>query len=240
VFYAMLILVVFGMPVALLGFLLSYQYRGRLFKKKSLSRYGILYEPYKQHRYWYELVVLLRRGLMILVTVVFINDQARQYVALSLTTLGSLMVHTALDPFGDGIENRMESASLAILTAVSTVLVSSTVPLASSTVIPLLCLLYIPGGLFVIFVLATRGRVVVKTLRQMSSATSDGHHAEGHSPEGLSMQHRVPKHIRMCDECEDEAATVHCNECQQDLCTACNQQLHRQGKRAKHMRIEIN
>lgn len=42
----------FGLPLAMLGWLLFSNAKGRLQERKFMSRFGVLYETYSVDRYW--------------------------------------------------------------------------------------------------------------------------------------------------------------------------------------------
>ena len=42
--------------------------------------------------------------------------------------------------------------------------------------------------------------------------------------------------LEICEECEDENATLICNNCGQNLCDSCDKRIHNKGKRLLHVR----
>ncbi len=48
-----------------------------------------------------------------------------------------------------------------------------------------------------------------------------------------------PPKPKLCEECDSEPATLHCVECEQHLCSSCDQQIHNKGARKNHQRTPI-
>jgi len=58
-------------------------------------------------------------------------------------------------------------------------------------------------------------------------------HAGGGEGSGRNFKPQSASSV-VCNECDDQRATVRCDECQQSLCVSCSEDLHKTGKRREH------
>lgn len=108
-----LVVVSLGFPIFL--FYQIYKCKGRLLNYQVLSRYGYFYKAYCiNYRYW-ELVVLGRKGLLAVFSVLSgaLSDELKEYWALSVLLL-ALGFHTRYSPYRNPYQNTMETASLMV------------------------------------------------------------------------------------------------------------------------------
>ncbi|CAD7697135.1 unnamed protein product [Ostreobium quekettii] len=110
-------LVVFslGVPAFLLGFLLMNNHRGRLLDRDFLNTYGFVYQNYDEdHRYW-EVVILLRKGLIGAIVVFGHEAGANLQGVMGLgIILLALVAQTVGRPYKHKTHNLLEGASLLV------------------------------------------------------------------------------------------------------------------------------
>jgi hypothetical protein len=63
-------------------------------------------------------------------------------------------------------------------------------------------------------------------------------HSDEEAPTPISHAY-VIESPRLCDDCVEKTAAVRCEECDQLLCTSCEEKLHRKGSRAFHERKPV-
>ena len=106
-------------------------------------RQGVLYTNYRPSAFWYEFVVLLRRGLMVALDVGFVLQPdskcgallcsacfkrlictlTHRHVAMAIVLLTMLAVQIRIKPFVRDVDNVLEEISLLCLIAIASVLV---------------------------------------------------------------------------------------------------------------------
>ena len=89
----------------------------RLSSPIVLARVGVLYEAYQPDRYWWEVVVMARRTL--LTTLTLITHTADSYVSLVCVCIVISAVQYYTKPFRHRLENRVDFASLSLLTVIA-------------------------------------------------------------------------------------------------------------------------
>lgn len=106
---------VVGVPLALFIFLFLFNSRGRLYTKYFDRVYGFLYRAYNQEHYFWELVILMRKLFVALITVY--GDKLavhRQNMLILGVLVISLFSQVLSKPFAEPTLNRLEVASLSV------------------------------------------------------------------------------------------------------------------------------
>ena len=115
-----------GMPMLLLytvlvplGIMLRLYKAGtaRLTHPSLLLRYGLMHSGYREEKYWWELVVLVRKYLVIAASTFLISDINQLQMVLGVLIL-ALHLHDENSPFGEQELHRIEMLSLLLLTLV--------------------------------------------------------------------------------------------------------------------------
>jgi hypothetical protein len=147
--------VVCGFPI-LLG-VLMYIRRHSLYKGGSMiSRYGLLYATYKPTRWWYEVFVLVRRVLLLFITVLMTGQREQLYAYCTFMNLLVLLVHLCLWPFLDEADNLMEAASLVILAMLTALLTGISTPIKNAESAGVTMLVFIPGCFMLLIMVQKR------------------------------------------------------------------------------------
>jgi hypothetical protein len=153
-----------------------------------VARFGILWQAYRPTVWFFEVIVLVRRTLLVvLVTFVPIAGGWR-YPALVLTLCGLLLSHLALQPFAVALDNRAEAVSLLVLMLIAVVLSperGGPMPLGSQVVVFILLFGASGAGL----VLMVHQKLQLRRhqqLQQASAQAGDRGALELASPEPVS------------------------------------------------------
>jgi len=149
VIYLALIGVVAGIPIVIFCLLVYMWWSGRLYMDQMfIRRFGTLYENYRFSpnsigTLLWELVVLSRRWLVILIALLLSYNRAQQYTGLALANVVFIAAHMAAEPFIDRRDNLAETLSLTVLTLITTVLATADSPLTTSVTTGLTVVVYI-------------------------------------------------------------------------------------------------
>jgi hypothetical protein len=84
---------------------------------------------YGDNRFFFEFVVLVRRVVLIGVSVALVNDRTAKYSALALACIFFPVGHLLTQPFRKPHDNQAETVSLVILTIIAVSLISAPAPL---------------------------------------------------------------------------------------------------------------
>ncbi|GMH40356.1 hypothetical protein BSKO_08260 [Bryopsis sp. KO-2023] len=110
-----LVIITFGIPVALLFFMLGLRQRKELFQHKYMDKYGFVYQAYKQETCYWEVVILLRKALIVGAVVYMRPLGGNMQAILALGVLNvALIFHMVYRPYKYSHLNHLESASLII------------------------------------------------------------------------------------------------------------------------------
>jgi len=105
--WAVLTLVTAGFPVAVVACL--WPYRASLRGLKAQRRFGFLYKGYRDSRFWYESVILVRKASVAAVSVLLrLNSPTLQLWAGILVQLLFLGGHVAMHPYQDRVQGWLE------------------------------------------------------------------------------------------------------------------------------------
>lgn len=116
------------------------------------ARWGPLYVMYS-HRAWYwQSLVLLRRAVFVLVSVVLLQSPAHRYLAFTLLNFVSLLLHQFVHPFADARTNHLETGAYALLVIVSAILTGYQAPYPVSVQVALVVLVVPPALLLVLLI----------------------------------------------------------------------------------------
>ena len=92
----------------------------RLAHPSLLLRYGLIYSGYRSSKYWFELVVLVRKYLVIVASTFIVSDGDQLQMVLGIMII-ALYMHSTNDPFGRRLQHQrllhhFEILSLLVLT----------------------------------------------------------------------------------------------------------------------------
>jgi len=82
-------------------------------------RWGILFEPYRQDQYWWQLVVLARRVLCVILDTFIITGLQWKMAGLLLIHFASLQIQLKLSPYTSAADNTIEAIALGTLVCLS-------------------------------------------------------------------------------------------------------------------------
>jgi hypothetical protein len=153
-FLSLLGVVVGAAPFVLLFSLLWLHYRGRL--QQHQATFGIVYDVYRDKRYWWEFVVLLRRVCLVALTVWLRDDRKTMMSMLTVANIAILCAHMIASPFATKHDNQMESLSLMLLAVVTAVLTPLEIPLETDISLALSLTVLIPSLGFIALCLWAR------------------------------------------------------------------------------------
>lgn len=110
-----------GLPSALAAVLFAY--RKRLTDSRYQDTFGYTFQCYRPQLFFWEVVVLARRAVMIVLGIVL--DPNTKQLLLAFASLAFLVLHYAAWPHNTLLENGVEAVSLALLTLIAVVEASS-------------------------------------------------------------------------------------------------------------------
>jgi hypothetical protein len=134
-----------------------WRFRGRRLQA-SAARWGVFFDPYARHCFWYETVSLYRRALYVIIDVLLYDEPLAKYMVFAVITALLLLFHLWLKPFKDHNDNLVESVSLAVLMVLSLIL-GGYQESADSTVQELIFILVgVPTIFGILWIAIPRGR----------------------------------------------------------------------------------
>lgn len=143
----LVVIVVIGFPLAAFIWL-SWMHWHRdieLHSELNLSRFGILFDSYKPKFYFWEVVVLARRSLLISFTAAIGNTRRNEmFLGMTLANIFIFTTHVYVEPFDDPIINYGESISLIFLTCLTSILSVAPQPFSTSFIVPISIFVYGP------------------------------------------------------------------------------------------------
>jgi len=169
VFYFLLIFIVVGGPLTLLAFLVNNWHHKRLNIPKHVKRYGVLFEMYRDNRFFWEFVVLARRAILLTINTVVVTNRSAGLSALSTANVLVLLLHVAMWPYEKEWPNYVELFSLSILCVITNTLNGESLPLANNTALGVSLLILIPCLLMIADVIRRRTERISHRLRVSQS-----------------------------------------------------------------------
>jgi hypothetical protein len=158
----MLIFDVIGAPVAFGAFLWykrDYFCAGVKGVDKSNQfalRWGILFEPYKQNRYWWQIVVLVRRVLCAILNTYIITGLQWKMAGLLMIHFASLQIQVHLNPHTSTADNIVEAIALGTLVCLTCFLTANPPPYPVWLQVVIFLFIVIPVIAFLVFFIFLR------------------------------------------------------------------------------------
>ena len=90
-----------------------------LWSSHHIAYYGILYEAFDRKYFWWQIIILWRRAIIIFIFVAAAGDITLRYVVVSLANLGALLAQALVQPFGSKFKDGLEGACLTVLLALT-------------------------------------------------------------------------------------------------------------------------
>jgi len=118
--YVVLSLWVLAMPILLLYFLVYLHRHGRLKDGSTISRWGALYRSFSDRFYWYEVLLLVRRIVVVSASVLWISEPALRSGSLNTVFLVLILFQIRFRPYASDAANAWETMSLVSLALLST------------------------------------------------------------------------------------------------------------------------
>lgn len=157
----LMIFIVIGGPLALLFFLIRNRQGIWEDRPEVRARLGLLYEVYRKKRsHYFEFVAQSRRTIYLgIVTTTTTSSRVDRYTALSLVSIGFLLLHVVMMPFKNGHENALELLCLTSLTCLAVVLARvETLPFPDLEFVVTALLVFIPSLILVALSILSRVR----------------------------------------------------------------------------------
>ena len=105
---------------------------------------GILTDSYKHSWYFYEIVVLARRALIVCLVVFLSQDRIRMFVAVGCANVLIYVIHSHVSPFQLSVDNIWEGVSLILLSCLPYLLMVWAEPFSASQSVVLLMFVLVP------------------------------------------------------------------------------------------------
>ncbi|MDF1630894.1 MAG: hypothetical protein P1U78_13940 [Alcanivoracaceae bacterium] len=116
---------------------LIYLHWQQVLQRRAVRRvWGVLFEPFGKHRFYWVGMVLMRQLTYVMIVVFVEHKHDRQYAAATVAGVMFLLVHMFSDPYRHTEENRWETVSLVFLVLITTALTAN----PNATVLALLVL----------------------------------------------------------------------------------------------------
>lgn len=109
---AVAVLLVFALGFPVLAYVSMRRNRQRLHTVQVARRLLFLYHGYKKRYYYWELAILLRKALVVVVTATVQRGNGYQVTAALLIIGVCLVLHVATQPFDNPVETKLETVSL--------------------------------------------------------------------------------------------------------------------------------
>lgn len=146
---AIVLLMVFvvGIPFGTMAWLVRlHKHRKHMLSDRRFREtWGVLFDVYTERHYLWEIFSLSRRVVLIAVTVIWSQNPAAKYSALTLLLLLFYIIQMYYRPYTYGIDNQLEAASLSLLLLLSAVLSTTSDPLTLRDNILVLMLFVVPA-----------------------------------------------------------------------------------------------
>eukprot|EP01061_Rhynchopus_euleeides_P004000 TRINITY_DN13324_c0_g1_i1.p1 TRINITY_DN13324_c0_g1~~TRINITY_DN13324_c0_g1_i1.p1 ORF type:complete len:3864 (+),score=1206.32 TRINITY_DN13324_c0_g1_i1:51-11594(+) len=102
----------YGAGLPLVGFLVLREKRHKLYTKQTLGRLGFLYAGYRQTKYYWEMVTMLRKALLVLIVVALADSARYQLYAATWTITFFVFLTIFVKPFKYAVLWKLECLSL--------------------------------------------------------------------------------------------------------------------------------
>lgn len=120
--YAVLALWVLGLPLLLLWLLLNFKRNNKLTDSAVMARWGVLYRTFTYRFYWYEVLLLVRRIVVVSVAVLWMAQPALRSGCLNMLFLILTVFQIVYRPYSTPAANVWETVSLVSLALLSTLI----------------------------------------------------------------------------------------------------------------------
>ena len=121
-------LVLFHILVVPLVILLTLRKAGETNRQSDpiiMFRWGLLHSGYRNNRYWWEFVVLVRKVLLILISTFASTDQLQLHLSLAVLII-SLHLHDTNRPFGHGDDNAPQPTLGVTIGSIDSIMIGET------------------------------------------------------------------------------------------------------------------
>jgi uncharacterized membrane protein YgcG len=165
VVYFTLIFFVVGAPLGLLYFLRHYNAKGQLFENEFKHRYGVLYDRFIPETYWWVVLTLARRTVLVALAA-FIPIRGERFAIISFFQVAFVVSHVMYKPYRLLSENMMGFLSLSFLLVLTISLGSYEFPYSIGVSAFITLLVMVPG-------LGFAGYMAYEKVRQTFRPTED-------------------------------------------------------------------
>jgi len=155
--YLTLIFFVAGGPFGILYFLVRAKRKDLLKDNDFEHRYGILYHRFRESTYWWVVVTLLRRTILVAL-VAYIQKRGDRYAAVSFFQLAFVLMQAKYNPFLLGSENTLAFLSLAFLLLLTIALGSYPFPYSVAVQAVVTLLIFLPALGMVVYMVYDKVR----------------------------------------------------------------------------------
>jgi hypothetical protein len=90
--------------------------------KAAAPRWGVFFDPYARHCFWFETISLFRRSTFVAIDVLLFEQQLAKFIVFVGICALLLVFHLWLKPFREWEDNTAESISLTVLLILSSIL----------------------------------------------------------------------------------------------------------------------
>jgi len=127
IIYMLLVVWLILLPGGLLLFLLYLKRNGRLTDARTVHRWGFLYRTYLPQYYWLEFVLLVRRVVIVSLSVLLLQSATSRSTALVAAFVGFLLLQVWLRPYAHRAANIWETLALSALALISSLVTGHSV-----------------------------------------------------------------------------------------------------------------
>jgi hypothetical protein len=110
-------------PLIISAFLLRNRRKIQGKDKLFLAYYGVLFEAYTGHAFWFEAFGLLRRTAFVVVDATLFTDSASKFYSMMLLALGFFLIDLVVVPFNQPLENLLDRCFLVTLVILATTMI---------------------------------------------------------------------------------------------------------------------
>jgi hypothetical protein len=162
--------------VALVALLARKLHRSHMKGDDVVSAFRYLREPYEKRFYWWEIVAIGRRTLIVALIAFLATNRRTQFVTVIFACIFALLVQLHASPFRERSSNALEAAVITYHLALAALLTVADQPYGVSTAAALGAVVFIPSLLLLLF-------VAVKAARRLSKRSA----ADNESPPPQSL-----------------------------------------------------
>ena len=140
-----------------------------------LMRYGILFQAFSSHAWYYQVVVLIRRAVFVIVSVVLTESSDSRAFSFVLLNIASMILHLYVKPFVDESVNQSETISILMLLIISALINAYSPPYTIPTQVVLFLLIVPTIGFLLIQIIRQKAAIIHNRIkRSMSKGGSSG------------------------------------------------------------------